>query len=182
MSWAEIKKAINTNVNKALDVLIAEKHATTDNLISWEVGTAKQYVAQAHQDTDALIHDVHNVMSNKMDAHLDHIANNATYGLNALLTAINSIKNGGSVKVIKSVQRGHASATYLDTDIGTTVSLSTIDPNKSIVFIDGITNSDRSWLFTVTANSLYVPYESKSSDFNGKYYTPAFSWQVIEFY
>lgn len=44
--WAYIKKAINTNLNKALDTLITEKHTTTDALI-----TARATQASVNSDT-----------------------------------------------------------------------------------------------------------------------------------
>ena len=188
MSWAEVKKSINTNLSKALDVLINERIDHTDNLISWENATTKNHITQAHATTDALINSVQSGLVNHTNAHLDHIVNNKTHGLIALLNAINSIKTGGSVKVIKSVQRGHVAEATQDDDVGITVPISIVDPNKSIVIINFDATHDTNgddvlgYKYSLSATELHIPSHAYEPQFNDYYRTPAFSWQVIEFY
>ena len=143
MSWAEIKKAVNSDLNKALNTLITEKHSTTDALVT-------------------------------------------------------SLKTGGAVPIVKSVQRGHSSSlTNQTSSAGVTVSLNTINPAKSIAIINFDTTSgssadtsgySSSWVeycynYSLSANSLTIPAQGTNyTGYQYYYNTPATCWQVIEFY
>ena len=149
MSWAEVGKAINTNLNKALNVLIDEKHTATDALIN-----------SKHTTTDALI---------------------------------NSLKTGGSVPIVKSVQRGRSTAvTTGSTSVSNlTISISQINAKKAIAILNF---GDYSWYsadssgqfggvgpgygFTLSDTALTI-YNHQASN---NYGTTACSWQVNEFY
>ena len=101
---------------------------------------------------------------------------------NALATNLSTLASaGGSSQSVKSVQRGVFS--YTDTSTGSkTINISTINPSKSLVILNGATNSGNNALiileslsassFVVNSNSLTVSTLSGSR----------FSWQVIEFY
>ena len=107
MSWAEIKKAINSNISKSLDVLITEK--------SNEVKT----VANSN---------------NSLISSIKSLLENTTYGLNAIKTTVNSVNNTvsvvGNIPSVKSVQRGTANGNG-------PINISSVNVNKSIVILNG---------------------------------------------
>ena len=112
MSWAEIKKAINSNISKSLDLLITEK----SNEISTSIGN-----------------------NNSLISSIKSLLENTTYGLNAIKTTVNSVNNTvsvvGNIPSVKSVQRGVAyfdSSKYYTMDI----TISNVNPDKSIVLLD----------------------------------------------
>ena len=165
MSWAEIKKAINSNISKSLDVLITEKCN--------EVKT----VANSN---------------NSLISSIKSLLENTTYGLNAIKNTVNSVNNTvsvvGNIPSVKSVQRGVANLgrTYdysggYDYG-GANISISSINPNKSIVILNGgICMS--SWtadgyLYSLTSTSLVIRCPKWPDDDR----TSPASWQVIEFY
>ena len=172
MSWAEIKKAINSNISKSLDVLITEK--------SNEVKT----VANSN---------------NSLISSIKSLLENTTYGLNAIKTTVNSVNNTvsvvGNIPSVKSVQRGvanlcrkfdHDNSGYSGYYGGANISISSINPNKSIVILNGgilMNYSDGNWiadgyLYSLTSTSLAIRcMQYRNDDFD----CPA-SWQVIEFY
>ena len=112
MSWAEIKKAINSNISKSLDLLITEK----SNEISTSIGN-----------------------NNSLISSIKSLLENTTYGLNAIKTTVNSVNNTvsvvGNIPTVKSVQRGVAffdPGKFLTMDI----IISNVNPDKSIVLLD----------------------------------------------
>ena len=167
MSWAEIKKAINSNISKSLDVLITEKCN--------EVKT----VANSN---------------NSLISSIKSLLENTTYGLNAIKNTVNSVNNTvsvvGNIPSVKSVQRGVANlgrkydhSGYYG---GANISISSINPNKSIVILNGgirISYSDSDWLadgylYSLTSTSLVIRCMGYQDDDR----TSPASWQVIEFY
>jgi len=99
---------------------------------------------------------------------------NATYGLNALKTAV----TGGNIPVVKSVQRGTISSTTSGGTITTTIS--TIDTAKSFILINASNSA--------TANASFAVVSALTSAFftvqflNTAGAAVLVSWQVIEFY
>jgi hypothetical protein len=74
--WAEIKKAINSNFDKTLDVLINEKH----NIINQKIDTI-----------DTNTSNVNSRLTSTRAGYLDYLAN-STYGLSAIKTFLNNNK------------------------------------------------------------------------------------------
>ena len=124
MSWAEIKKAINSNISKSLDVLITEK-------------------------------------CNELQSKLNSVYNTVTVT--------------GNIPSVKSVQRG-----FIDAFTGPSITISSVNVNKSIVIINGggfINGTNNITVYPPCLSSL----TSTSITIMGVYNT-AISWQVIEFY
>ena len=120
MSWSEVKRAINTNLSKALNVLINEKHAATDNLIN---------------TVDANVDDLVSRLTSARAGYLDYL-NNSTYGLSAIRTLVNSLKTGGTVPVIKSIQRGNVGYESAATSkTSRTITISSVNLSKSFVIL-----------------------------------------------
>ena len=126
MSWAEIKKAINSNISKTLDALIIEKASDE-------------------------------------------------------LSKINSISNivtvAGNIKAVKSVQRG--TITLHSYGI-TSITISSINPDKSVVLLSGCLSYDEDCIqpypYSLRANNIDIGLDT------GPDYDQIISWQVIEFY
>ena len=112
--------------------------------------------------------------------------------ITAVQNALTNILQGGNVPIVKSVQRG------INTSNSTsgTVTISTVNPEKSIVLIDAtansLTNDDgtcavagaRSGELTSNSFTYAKGYMRKkqSYPYDDIYIYPSFSWQVIEFY
>lgn len=100
---------------------------------------------------------------------------------------ITEIKTPGAVSIVKSVQRGTTSST--------TVSISTVNPQKCVVILDNEVlagnvggsrshTTDGSYVKSLTANKLSITknlYWGVQSDSDHQF-TGTVSWQVIEFY
>ena len=160
MSWAEIKKAINSNINKSLDVLITEK----SNELSTSIGNNNSLLNNSTYGLSALQSIISNVKS---------LLENTTYGLNAIKNTVNSVNNTvsvvGNIPSVKSVQRGVAyfdSVKYYTMDI----TISNVNPDKSIVLLDSC--GCLAYVGRLSSTILTIKTE----------YTGYFSWQVIEFY
>ena len=182
MSWAEIKKAINSNISKSLDVLITEK----SNEVKTVANNNNSLLNNSTYGLSALQSIISNVKS---------LLENTTYGLNAIKNTVNSVNNTvsvvGNIPSVKSVQRGVANLcrTYDRSRYyygGANISISSINPNKSIVILNGgivMSYSDDNWiadgyLYSLTRTSLVIRCMEYPSNDNSY---PA-SWQVIEFY
>ena len=109
---------------------------------------------------------------------------NGTYGLNAIKTAINN----KSTSAVKSIQRGVMtinSSTTAKTYSGT-VTISTINPSKSIVLLNGTSaeiyysgyGEYQPYVTALTANSLTL---KTYGDYRSANETLEFSWCVVEF-
>ena len=166
MSWAEIKKAINSNISKSLDVLITEK----SNEVKTVANNNNSLLNNSTYGLSALQSIISNVKS---------LLENTTYGLNAIKTTVNSVNNTvsvvGNIPSVKSVQRGNVSNGYSD---NVTINISSVNVNKSIVILHGGAVQGSSFdnpfspviLLTLTSTNFSV---RSGHDF---------SWQVIEFY
>ena len=174
MSWAEIKKAINSNISKSLDVLITEK--------SNEVKT----VANSN---------------NSLISSIKSLLENTTYGLNAIKNTVNSVNNTvsvvGNIPSVKSVQRGKVNyvRNVPTADDGFSIvdiinsafhtfyydfTINSVNMDKSIVFIDGnvFSNYFNNYSFTLlNSNTIRVYWDN--DDYSNMI---GFTWQVIEFY
>ena len=178
MSWAEIKKAINSNINKSLDVLITEK----SNELSTSIGNNNSLLNNSTYGLSALQSIISNVKS---------LLENTTYGLNAIKNTVNSVNNTvsvvGNIPSVKSVQRGVA-FNYRSTYSTTNVSISAVNIDKSVVITNVGGSSAMSTSFSPgpSAPISYGVLNSSTSltigtSSNGDYAYPVY-WQVIEFY
>lgn len=151
----------NTKIDSNTTTLNTIKTATAANSTASKTGTLSQ-----------------------KDAYIISLLENATYGLNALKTAINSASSSSS-SVVKSVQRGVLSFSSATA----TATINAVDVNKAIVVYGGSSYSrDRdggtpqnsgSWdarltLINSTTVTATVGYYAN--------YTGPTAWQVIEFY
>ena len=107
-------------------------------------------------------------------------------------TTVSEWLSAGNVPIVKSVQRGINTS---DSTSGT-VTISTVNPEKSIVLIDAtansLTNDDgtcavagaRSGELTSNSFTYAKGYmrKAQSYPYDDIYIYPTFSWQVIEFY
>ena len=175
MSWAEIKKAIKSNISKSIDVLITEK----SNELSTSIGNNNSLLNNSTYGLSALQSIISNVKS---------LLENTIYGLKAIKDTVNSVNNTvsvvGNIPSVKSVQRGTSSVVSGSTSI----TISSVNTSKSIVIIQGggsikiVTGDnvidDRHYYSCVygvlnsTSISLYSSGENRC----------VCSWQVIEFY
>lgn len=105
--WAELKKVVNTNFDKALDVLINEKH----NIINPKIDTINTNASNLNSR-----------LTSARASYLDYLAN-ATYGLSAIKSAINTNKpmylKYGSV----TVNAGATAVIPITTDLTNAVAL-----------------------------------------------------------
>ena len=194
---------VNTNSSKTLDTLIAEKQDAADALITSKHATTDALITSKHATTDQLI----NTVDANVDAllarltttrvgYLDYLAN-STYGLNALLTAINAVKSVASTSVVKSVQRGkvsgktpiHGIVEFKLRDDGYIyagyhdITISPVDITKTVAFVSGYDlQYSGSYIFELinsTTLRVYVSSPSTADSFNTS--SNSYSWQVIEF-
>ena len=212
MSWAEVKK-VNSDLAKPLDELITElnteletaliAHADDFDLSKEEMEVAiaelKGYLADSVYGLSALqtllgtISTATASTNTKLDSStyglsaLKNYLANSTYGLSALKTAISNISTGGTVPIIKSIQRGYYDSkdtssgnSYIDKSI----TISSVDITKSIVLISTSTGGDTyssssierwgSSLESITSTSITIHSPNRK--------LTRVSWQVIEFY
>ena len=161
MSWAQIKKAINSNISKSLDVLITEK----SNEVKTVANNNNSLLNNSTYGLSALQSIISNIKS---------LLENTTYGLNAIKTTVNSVNNTvsvvGNIPSVKSVQRGNVSNSYSN---NVTINISSVNVNKSIVILHGGMRSNYfSPVVLITLTSTNFSVRSGQD----------FSWQVIEFY
>ena len=97
-------------------------------------------------------------------------------------SAVSKITANGGIKVVKSVQRG-----VVQPALKATVTINSINVNKSIVILNGTWEGDSSYEYTLpilsnlTSTSLKI-FNSYDND-DGRRASAFFvSWQVIEFY
>lgn len=109
-----------------------------------------------------------------------NLLNNATYGLNAIKTALAS---GGS---IKSVQRGICDTYGSKSNVDLVVNINAVNMNKSIILVNGFhmvySNSSDNLVYNPIAtfvNSTQLAV--RRSEVNSSYYVWTAVWQVIEF-
>lgn len=172
MSFAEIKKAINSNLAKPLNTLISELFTNTNS----KIDTVNTNVT----NTKTVATNAYNVLTN------------STYGNNAIRTLLNTVNTnltGGKVPVVKSVQRGMSSGyVYRDATSSLVVgnrelTINAVDPKKCLVILRNLTLYEPTYearVVSLTQTKLTVTdsYTILAGD-----KTPRdFSWQVIEFY
>jgi|GEM_PF-5595959 hypothetical protein len=177
----ESVQAVNTKVGTSSDT--ASSTPTTvfagiKGLIAWFTGTWTAARA-GYVDTINTNTALNNTASktgtlSQKESYGISLLENATYGLSALKTAM----IGGNIPIVKSVQSGMVTAS-----VGTsTITISAINPAKSIVMLNNTLNS-------TTQSYLYVPYSLTSTTLtlkNAQNTTSSSefkcSWQVVEFY
>ena len=184
MSWAEIKKAINSNISKSLDVLITEK----SNEVKTVANNNNSLLNNSTYGLSALQSIISNIKS---------LLENTTYGLNAIKTTVNSVNNTvsvvGNIPSVKSVQRGKVNTvdgiSTMDNGFplnarGNTyyydITINSVNMDKSIVFIDGnaILSNSNNYSFTLlNSNTIRLYWGARESNTLW-----GFTWQVIEFY
>lgn len=88
------------------------------------------------------------------------------------------LKNGG-MPMVKSIQKGVWNAGSNSYEI----SISAINPQKSIAFVDAVSYSEGSYVKNIYLNGLTETTLKIGSTYSGgSYAKPMVSWQVIEFY
>lgn len=127
--------------------------------------------------------EIKKAVNSDLSTPLDTILKNTTYGLSAIKNAITALSTGGTVPIVKSVQRGTTTG-----DRGY-VNISTVNPSKCIVLLNGYTivpSTDQAasafflpYIVYFTSNQLGIG-NSGTSQAGQTYVT--FDWQVIEFY
>lgn len=190
-----IKQTINGNLSKSLDVLIQEKTTEINTKVD---GKANQTSVGITNDTggtstagsifaklNKLLTDWNATRAGYLDTTISSRATQTS--VNILQTTANAIKaktdgitSGGSV--VKSVQRGIS----VEPSVQQTrkISISTVNPLKSLVLIDGSTNTvanshhSNPVIFSFTANEIVISASANLGIENQL----SISWQVIEFY
>lgn len=200
--WGAIKKAINSNLNKSLDLLIQEKTIEINNKI--ENNASQKSIV----NLDTKVQTGNNLIGVTTDAVGTNTLGSVFAKLNKLLTdwtttragfldttissrasqdTVNNINaNVGALvngRVVKSVQRGLVTPGGGHSPLG--ISVSTINPDKSIVILNGewglwdSSSGDTSWspyLVDLQSNLLFITGAMSA------YTSAKVSWQVIEFY
>ena len=105
--------------------------------------------------------------------------------LNELLTEYVS---DGNIPIVKSIQRGVTGGT----NASGTVTINQVNPSKILILINAMASYSSAaglaagcYVSSVSEKSFSYTrghYEYRDSDKDWHYYSPTFSWQVIEFY
>lgn len=169
MSWKEIKKSVNSDLNTPLNELLS-------NLSTEEVTLLNNIISKLDNSTYGL---------SALKTILDTINTNITGG-----------SSSSSDSIIKSIQRGYVILTRSDNNemstlpggVYTTVEFNQVDTTKCIVLLNdnlGAVNGPLIEEFNL-GTSLYELTDTSFTVFQtvsyySRYYKPGFSWQVIEF-
>lgn len=167
--WGAIKKAINSNLSKSLDVLIQEKTTETNN----KIDSVDSKVQTGNNTIGATNNTGGSTISGTVFAKLNRLLTDWTTTRAGYLDTINA--NVGTLingRVVKSVQRGVTTSF--------TIPLSPINPLKSQVTLYGTSYASSSqirlpYVQSITSTQLILNAVGFGSG-------ESFSWQVIEFY
>ena len=176
--WGAIKKAINSNLNKSLDVLIQEKVTETNGKVDSKAnqtsvdGIDTKIGATNNTGGTASAGSIFAKLNTLLT---DWTTTRAGY-IDNINTKVDSLVNG---KVVKSVQRGFFSGSSTKTPAGVLINHNAVDLNKSLLFVSGFkANYAGSGLITASRSSTNFLMEGSSTTT----YAYEFSWELIEFY
>lgn len=176
--WGAIKKAINSNLNKSLDVLIQEKATETNG----KVDSVDAKIQVGNNTIGATNNTGGSTISGTVFAKLNKLLTDWTTTRAGYLDTINA--NVGTLldgRVVKSVQRGVAE---FRTDTVMSISINTVNAQKCMVILDGnFSNSSSNDSIPYCKNLTSNLLEIYANFINASYGSMRFiSWQVIEFY
>lgn len=171
--WGAIKKAINSNLNKSLDVLIQEKVAETNNKVD---GTDAKIGATNNTGGTASAGSIFAKLNKLLT---DWNATRAGY-LDNINTNVGILLNG---RVVKSVQYGSFNPNPGNTVAVKTVTIThnAVNVSKSFVIINGGEGNVRDY----TNMGLLSNRQTSSFDVKNRFDFLAdavISWQIVEFY
>ncbi len=169
--WGAIKKAINSNLNKSLDVLIQEKTTETNGKVD-----STDTKIGATNDTGGTA-SAGSVFAKLNKLLTDWTTTRAGY-LDTINTNVGTLING---RVVKSVQYGVLIPTA-KTKVST-ISHNAVDTQRSVIFITGGQSSASAYVPPYikgrTSNNFVLELDVGYGEFFPTY---PIGWQVIEFY
>lgn len=177
MSYGEIKKAVNSNLGKPLDVLIEEKTGAVN--ATGGTATAGGIFAKLNK----LLTDWTTARAGKIDNIDAAISTRASQAsittlqntANVINTATTELING---RVVKSVQMGFVE--FQSKSIGVyNVSHSAVTLNKSLLIVSMSETSD-TFMFPTLRTETYFSVPKSGSSNSTCYYQ--LYWQLVEFY
>ena len=172
--WGEIKKTINSNLNKSLDVLIQEKVTETNGKVD---SKANQTSVDGIDTKIGVTNNTGGTASagsifaklNKLLT--DWTTTRAGY-IDNINTNVDSLVNG---KVVKSVQRGATQLlSSLPSNAPLVVQINAVDISKTSIFITSTTGDYLAFIRLLNSTQLEL---SRAGSV-----TISVNWQLIEFY
>lgn len=169
MAWAEIKKAINSNLAKPLNTLIDEGVSALTTLLGTKASQTSVDSLSTTLSTKASQSSLDTKASQTSVTAVQTTANTINTNVSALLGGRN----------VKSVQRGYFDGSSTKTPPGVLINHNAVDLNKSLLFVSGFkANYAGSGLITTSRSSTNFLMEGSST----ATYAYEFSWELIEFY
>lgn len=169
MGWAEIKKAINSDLTKPLNTLITEVKTALESILNGKASQTSVDSLSTTLSTKASQSSLDTKASQTSVTEVQTTANTINTNVSALLGGRN----------VKSVQRGYFNGYSTKTPAGVLINHNAVDLNKSLLFVSGFKeNYTGSGLITKSRSSTNFLMESSSS----VTYDFIFSWELIEFY
>ena len=159
MSFGEIKKAVNSNLDKPLNVLIEEKTGA----VNASGGTAS--AGGIFAKLNKLLTDWTTARAGKIDTIATDVG--------TVKTNVGTLING---RVVKSVQRG---IVEINTNSTTSynVAINSVDTSKTMVIIDTSAGIHANWVVSSLGSTSFTAVFMTANSGLSK-----LSWQVIEFY
>lgn len=171
--WKEIRRILNSNFGKSLDILILE---------------------EAQKINNNLNNQANNESLNKVNYKMDNIINKSNLSINGLIEDINKIKNNTqnqTIKnIVKSVQRGVYNNSG-DASLVVNIPISKINPEKcKINIVSRIQSKESKRISNARLKSLatnqieiynHLEFDDYSQGYN-PYRSYTFQWELVEFY
>ena len=168
--WGAIKKAINSNLSKSLDVLIQEKTTETNS----KVDSVDAKIQVGNNTIGATNNTGGSTISGTVFAKLNKLLTDWTTTragyLDTINTNVGTLLNG---RVVKSVQRGSVQLN-LGSDIPLLVSINAVNASKTAIFITSTSGSITIFIRLINDTQLEFRKFGATGTFT--------DWQVIEFY
>lgn len=171
--WKEIRKILNSNLGKSLDILILEESQKINNNLN---------------------NQANNEFLNKVNYKMDNIINKSNLSINGLIEDINQIKNNTQnlkiKNIVKSVQRGVYNNSE-DVSLVVNIPISKINPEKCKINIVSRSQSKESKrisnarLKSLATNQIEIYNHLEFDDYSQgykPYRSYMFQWELVEFY
>ena len=181
MSYGEIKKTVNSNLGKPLDVLITEKTnevktATSSqasvNTVTAAIGAASDTGGTA--TSGSIFAKLNKLLTDWTTTRAGTIDTIAT-DVGTVKTSVDALASGG---VVKSVQMGFVKFESKSSGVYN-VSHSAVTLNKSLLIVS-MSGMDKEFMFPELRTETYFSVPRSGSSNSTCYYT--LYWQLVEFY
>lgn len=181
MGWAEIKKAVNSNLGKPLDVLIEEKanevktataSQTSVNTVTSAIGTTNDTGGTA--TGGGIFAKLNKLLTDWTTARAGKIDTIAT-DVGTVKTSVAALASGG---MVKSVQMGFVEFSSKSSGVYN-VSHGAVTLNKSLLIVS-MTETGAEFMFPTLRTETYFSVPRSGSSNTTRYYE--LYWQLVEFY